>query len=73
MQIGWLITNVIYKSNNAATFLKWKGISAKLLNFGHDLLQYVQHCHAVVFVLLLVALLKPLGGAVSQKTAVVYS
>ena len=28
MQIGWLITNFIYESNNAATFLKLKNISA---------------------------------------------
>ena len=27
-QIGWLITNLIYESNNAYTFLKWKSISA---------------------------------------------
>ena len=28
MQIGWVITHFIYESNNAATFLKWKSISA---------------------------------------------
>ena len=33
MQIGWLHPNFIYGSNNAATFLKWKSISANAFSF----------------------------------------